>query len=168
MSFGFPGGSVVNDVPTDAEDARGVSAIPGSGNSLGEGNGNPLQYSFLGNSMNRGAWWATVHGVTKTWTRRSTHTSIYPSVRPSIISLYTKVYHVYKNILYSLLSIWNMYRVFYDYFLGTCNEKALFGRQTMKTNKNTLSALHELTIWKRQQVCLQIKKGWQKREKLCM
>ena len=40
-------------------------SIPGSGRSLGEGNGNPLQYSCLGNPMDRGAWWATVHGVSK-------------------------------------------------------------------------------------------------------
>ena len=40
-------------------------SIPGSGRSPGEGNGNPFQYSCLGNSMDRGAWWATVHGVTK-------------------------------------------------------------------------------------------------------
>ena len=39
--------------------------IPGSGGSPGEGNGNPLQYSCLGNPMDRGAWWATVHEVTK-------------------------------------------------------------------------------------------------------
>ena len=43
--------------------ARDVGLIPGLGRSLGEGNGNPLQYSCLGNSMNREAWWATVHGV---------------------------------------------------------------------------------------------------------
>ena len=42
--------------------------IPGSGRSPGEGNGNPLQYSCLENSMDEGAWWATVHGVTKSWT----------------------------------------------------------------------------------------------------
>ena len=41
--------------------------IPGSGRSPEEGNGNPLQYSCLGNPMDRGAWWATVHGVTKEW-----------------------------------------------------------------------------------------------------
>ena len=40
-------------------------SIPGSGRSPGGGNGNPLQYSYLENSMGRGAWWATVHGVTK-------------------------------------------------------------------------------------------------------
>ena len=49
--------------------------IPGSGRSPGEGNGNPFQYSCLGNSMDRGAWWATVHGVTKSWTRLNTQTS---------------------------------------------------------------------------------------------
>ena len=42
--------------------------IPGSGRSPGEGNGNLLQYSCLGNPMDRGAWWAIVHGVVKTWT----------------------------------------------------------------------------------------------------
>ena len=45
--------------------------IPGSGRSSGEGNGNPLQYSCLENSMDRGAWWATVHGVAKSQTRLS-------------------------------------------------------------------------------------------------
>ena len=41
--------------------------IPELGRSPGEGNGNPLQYSYLGNPMDRGAWWATVNGVTKEW-----------------------------------------------------------------------------------------------------
>ena len=45
--------------------ARDLGSIPGSGRSPGEGNGNPLQYSCLGNLMDRGAWWATLHGVTK-------------------------------------------------------------------------------------------------------
>ena len=44
---------------------RDVGSIPGSGRSTGEGNGNPLQYSGLGNPMDRGAWWAEAHGVTK-------------------------------------------------------------------------------------------------------
>ena len=46
-------------------------SIPGSGRSPGEGSGNPLQYSCLGNPMDRGAWWATVHGVAKSRTRLS-------------------------------------------------------------------------------------------------
>ena len=45
-----------------------VDSIPGSGRSSRDGNGNPLQYSFLGNPMDRGAWQATVHGVAKAWT----------------------------------------------------------------------------------------------------
>ena len=57
---GFPGGSVVENPPTNAEDA---GSIPGLGRSPGEGNGNPLQYSCLGNPMDRGPWMATVHGV---------------------------------------------------------------------------------------------------------
>ena len=62
---GFPGGSVVKNLPVNAGD---VGLIPGWGKSPGEGNGNPLQYSSLGNSMDRGAWQATVHGVAKSWT----------------------------------------------------------------------------------------------------
>ena len=46
--------------------AGDTGSIPGSGKSSGGGNGNPLQYSCLGNAMDRGDWWATVHGVTKT------------------------------------------------------------------------------------------------------
>ena len=51
--------------------ARDVGSIPGLGTSSGEGNGNPLPYSCLENSMDRGAWWATVYGVVKSWTRLS-------------------------------------------------------------------------------------------------
>ena len=52
----------------NAGDERDVGLIPGLGRSPGEGNGNPLQYSCLGNPMDRGVWWATVHGVAKRWT----------------------------------------------------------------------------------------------------
>ena len=54
---------VVKKLPADAGDARDVGLIPGSGKSPGVGNGNLLQYSCLKNSMDRGAWWATVHGI---------------------------------------------------------------------------------------------------------
>ena len=63
--LGFPGGSVVKNLPASAGDAGGLGLIPGSGRSPGVGNGNPLQYSCLGNHMDRGAWQATVHGVAK-------------------------------------------------------------------------------------------------------
>ena len=62
---GFPGGVVVKNLPDNAEGTGDVGSIPGSGRSLGEGNGNPLQYSCLGNSMDGGAWWARAHGITK-------------------------------------------------------------------------------------------------------
>ena len=58
----FPGGSVVKNLSANVGD---LGSIHGSGRSPGEGNGNPLQYSWLGNPMDRGAWWATVHGVEK-------------------------------------------------------------------------------------------------------
>ena len=64
-TLGFPGVTVVKNQPANAED---VGSIPGSGQSPGEGNGNPLQYSCLENSMDRGAWRATVHGIAKSWT----------------------------------------------------------------------------------------------------
>ena len=48
--------------------AADPGSIPGSGRSPGEGNGNPLQYSCLENPMDRGAWWATIHGVAKSRT----------------------------------------------------------------------------------------------------
>ena len=53
---GFPGGTVVKNLPANAGDTRDVGLIPGSGISPGEGNGKPLQYSCLGNPMHRGAW----------------------------------------------------------------------------------------------------------------
>ena len=51
-----------------------MGLTPGLGRSPGEGHGNPLQYSGLGNPMDRGAWWATVYGVEKRWTQHSDQT----------------------------------------------------------------------------------------------
>jgi len=62
LKMGFPAGSVVKNLPANIRD-KGL--IPGSGRSPGEVNGNSLQYSCLGNPMDREAWWATVHGVAK-------------------------------------------------------------------------------------------------------
>ena len=62
--MGFPGDSMAADKAGDAGD---TGSIPGSNRSPGGGNGNPLQHSCLENSMDRGAWRATVHGVTKSW-----------------------------------------------------------------------------------------------------
>ena len=60
---------MVNNLPANAEDTGSMGLIPGSGKSPGEGNGNLLQNSYLENSMDRGAWWTAVDGVTKSWTR---------------------------------------------------------------------------------------------------
>ena len=65
MGWSFPGGAVVKNLPANAGDAGNTGLIPGSGRSSGGGNGNPLQYSCLENSMDRGAWRATVHDVVK-------------------------------------------------------------------------------------------------------
>ena len=60
--MGFSGDSAVKNLPANAGD---VGSIPGLGKSPGEGNGNPSQYSCLENPMDRGGWWAAVHGVAK-------------------------------------------------------------------------------------------------------
>ena len=62
---------VVKNLPANAGDAKDVGSIPGWGRSPGVGNGNPLQYYCLENSMDGGTWWATVHRVTKNQTRLS-------------------------------------------------------------------------------------------------
>ena len=67
----FQGASValvVKNLPTSAGAAQAMGLILGSGTSPGEGNGSPLQYSCLENPMDRGTWWAAVHGVTKSLT----------------------------------------------------------------------------------------------------
>ena len=65
---GFPGGL---DSKESAHNAGDLGSTPGLGRSPGEGNGNPLQYSYLENSMDRGAWWAAVHGAAQSQTRLS-------------------------------------------------------------------------------------------------
>ena len=65
-SWGSHGGSVVKSPPANAGDS---GSICGSGRSPGGGHDNPLRYSCLENPVDRGAWWSTVHGVTKSWTR---------------------------------------------------------------------------------------------------
>ena len=69
---GFPGGSAVKDPPANTGD---VGSTPGLGRCPGEGNGYPFQYCCLRNAMDRGAWWARVHGVTKSRTQLSTSKS---------------------------------------------------------------------------------------------
>ena len=78
---GFPGGLVVKNLPANAGDSRDAGLIPESGRSPGGGNGNALQYSCLENTMDRGVWWATVHGVEKTRRELSTAQSVQEIVK---------------------------------------------------------------------------------------
>ena len=82
MTEGFPGSLVVK-IPLD--NARVVALSPGSGRYLGEGNGNPLQYSCLESSMNRGAWWATVPGIAKSRMPLSDLTVFSPGKPESVV-----------------------------------------------------------------------------------
>ena len=87
VCMGFLGGS---DGKESSCNARDMGLIPGSGRSFGEGNGNPLQYSCLENSMDRGAKWAIVHRVAKSWTwlththTHNTHTHTHTLTRTYI------------------------------------------------------------------------------------
>ena len=94
LKLGFPGDSVVKNPPANTGD---VSWIPGLGRSPGGGNGNPLQYSFLGNPMDRGAWQGTVHGVTQESDRTeqlSTHASV---------CTHTQIHHLYTPPVYTYM-----------------------------------------------------------------
>ena len=67
--MGSPGGVVVKNSLDNAGDTRDVGSTPGMGRSPGEGDGNSLHYSCLENPIDRGAWWATVHGIAKSQTQ---------------------------------------------------------------------------------------------------
>ena len=69
----FQAALVVKNLPANVGDIRNAGSSSGLGRSSEGGNSKPLQYSCLENSMDRGAWWATVHGVKKSWTQLSTH-----------------------------------------------------------------------------------------------
>ena len=86
----------VKNLPVNAGDIKDTGSNPGSGRSPGEVNGNPLQYPFLENPMDRGAWWATVYGITEldlTETTEHTHilwclTNISKGTQPKPIFFY--------------------------------------------------------------------------------
>ena len=65
---------VEKKLPANAGDTRDASSIPGLGRSFGGRNVNPLQYTWLGNDMDRRVWWATVRAVAESWTLLNTHT----------------------------------------------------------------------------------------------
>ena len=87
---------MVKNPPASAGDTRDVGSIPGLGRSPGEGNGNPLQYSFLENSMDRGVWRATIHRVAKSQTQLNdgvhTHTHTHTGLSQG---QYDKVFKIF-------------------------------------------------------------------------
>ena len=89
IHWGFPGGSVIKNLPANAGASGDVGSIPGWGRSFGEGNGNPVQNSCWNNPMDRGGCWATVHGVSKSWTQLSNwacmHATAFTSINCQII-----------------------------------------------------------------------------------
>ena len=101
----FTGSSVVKNPLANAGNAGDRDSIPRSGRSPGGGNGNPLQYSCPENSMDRGAWWAIVHRVTKSRARQSTHPYLsYSIVLVSGIRQNDSVIHTLLSILFQILS----------------------------------------------------------------
>ena len=85
LSVRFSGGAVVKNPPAKARDTGHTSSAPGSGSSPGEGKDNSLQYSCLGNPMDRGAWRATVHGLQKSQTWLSDWTTTYQYIYNGIL-----------------------------------------------------------------------------------
>ena len=100
LSTGFWGGAVVKKQPVNSGD---TGSIPGSRRSPGVRNGNPLQYSCLENSTNRGAWWARVHGVSKSWTWLST--SMHTHTHLSLVNIMKYTCILTIDIIYNILSI---------------------------------------------------------------
>ena len=87
-----------SDDKESACNAGDLGSIPGSGRSSGKGNGNPLQYSCLENTMDRVAWWATVCGVTKSWTGLSDFTSLHVTYGQLILNKRGKKYNGKKTV----------------------------------------------------------------------
>ena len=93
---------LVKNLPPGAGDARDVGSMPGWRRSPGVGNGNPPQYSCLENPMDKGAWWATVHGVAKSWKWLSTRVCMHACTHTHTQSIHAlELYPWEKNILKS-------------------------------------------------------------------
>ena len=80
---------MVKNPPANAGEAGDVGLIPGLGRSPGVRNDNSLQYSYLKNPMDRGAWWATVHGVTKSWTQLNMRTKPRKIISQKLMNTYS-------------------------------------------------------------------------------
>ena len=80
-SWGLPSGTSGKEPAANAGDTRNASSITGSGRSPAEGNDDPLQFSCLENPMDRGTWWATVHGIAKSCTHIHSHTHTHTHIQ---------------------------------------------------------------------------------------
>ena len=115
--------TVVKNLPGSAGDVWNVGLLSGSGRSPGEGHGNPLQYACLENPMDRGAWWAPVHGATKsqTWLKQlNMHTHPFPTVYSclswcKLIHLTRVVYFLCSFLLHWSVSVFMPVLYYYDY-----------------------------------------------------
>ena len=93
---------MIRNMPANAGDAKDKGSIPGSGRSHGGGRGNPLQYSCLENPMDRGAWWATVHGVAGSRTRLSNFTYLLTYTYAILVATFwrTSCFHCKVNAVF--------------------------------------------------------------------
>ena len=98
LYWGFPGSSVVRNLPANSGDEGDTGSILESERSPGGENGNPLQFSCLENPMNRGAWWVTVHGVTKSQTWLVTEHTCFKYCTQRKMHIYTnEFYQAFKE-----------------------------------------------------------------------
>ena len=137
--------SVVKNLPAKAGDKRDVGSVPGSGRSPGEGHGNPLQYSCLENSMDGGAWWATVHGFTESDMTERLHFNCKHWRKKSFIVI---THLNYTNATIGLLSsrLLNVHlTVKYSSEIFSWNLILLFGLHRTSLLKNSATRSHPLT-----------------------
>ena len=95
---------MIKNLPTNAGDTGDPVSIPGSGRSPGGGNGNPLQYSCLGNPMDRGAWRATVYGVTESDTTE--HPYRHMNINTYVL-IHSHIYHYWIPYHWALIKIFS-------------------------------------------------------------
>ena len=132
--MGFPGGS---DGKETACNTGNLGSISGSGRSLGERNGNPFQYSYLENSMDRGAWWATAHGVTKSQTHWPTNTTNIET--HTYICIYICMYVcllLFKNVILHPHFIMCEYQILTLFNHSTTNRNSLTSHIFCTTNSD--------------------------------
>ena len=125
---------MVKNPPASAGDA---GSIPGSGRSLGEGNGNPLQYSCLGNPVDRGAWKSTVHGVARVGHNLATKL-------PPPFVLLTSLFYRFIKLLNILAGVFEFY---FDWFFCCNNEKGKVVAKSVKINDILLFSLIFASLW---------------------